>query len=90
MTAIIVEFTTEVVQQAIVSHEQKKYMKGDIKVYGLNRGEVIDHMSIHAIINTEGFFFLIDYDRRYKPRFGNDGNERADKGQIFRAAFGRG
>lgn len=40
MTAIIVEFTTEVVHRTIIRGEQEKHMKGGIKVYGRIREEV--------------------------------------------------
>ena len=40
LTTIIEEFTSEVVHRTIISREQDKKMKGDIKVYGRIHDEV--------------------------------------------------
>ena len=40
MTAIIEEFISEVVHRTIISREQNKSMKGNIKVYGRSHDEV--------------------------------------------------
>jgi hypothetical protein len=40
LTIMIEEFTSEVVRRTIISREQDKKMKGDIKVYGRSHDEV--------------------------------------------------
>lgn len=47
MTAIVVEFTSEVVYRTIISREQEKFMKGNIKIYGRMHDDV--RLDCHAI-----------------------------------------
>ncbi|KAF5385820.1 hypothetical protein D9615_002572 [Tricholomella constricta] len=81
LTAILVEFTTEVVQRTCVSREQENYMKGGIKVYRHLRNEisvrnvnhVLEIMGMRGLTKKQYFAQLLGEDMPETPEVDEDG-----------------
>ncbi|GLB37043.1 hypothetical protein LshimejAT787_0400940 [Lyophyllum shimeji] len=54
MTAILVDFTTEVVRRAVTSREQENKMKGEIKVYRHNIRDEISVANVKQVLQIMG------------------------------------
>ncbi|RDB16963.1 hypothetical protein Hypma_002638 [Hypsizygus marmoreus] len=75
LAAIIVEFTTEVVQRTVISCEQEKHMKGGIKVWGKAHDEItpenVDHvlemMGMQGMTREKYFAQLLGEDTLEPP-----------------------
>ncbi|KAG5651768.1 hypothetical protein H0H81_007521 [Sphagnurus paluster] len=91
MTAIAVEFTTEVVHRTIISREQENHMKSGTKVYGPVREEIlvanVDHvlemMGMQGLTKEKYFAQLLEEDSPDTPEAERDeqlpGSEENDE-----------